>query len=72
LIQKEITVPACYSIKVDMVFYNGVATVPFEGTFFYKDGTSDTYSGIWSGVAVIDEVVQTTVIDNNVCAKILA
>jgi hypothetical protein len=54
-----------------MVFFKGTATVPYVGTFHYKDGTSETYSGTWSGVAVLDEQVKITVLNSNICGKLI-
>ncbi len=54
-----------------MLFFTGVASVPYSATFYYKDGTQETISGTWRGVAVFDEQVKITVINPNICGKLI-
>jgi len=64
---KEITVPACTYIKAEMVFYKGMASLPYTVTYTYADGSIEKGSGTWRGVAVLDEYVNITVLSTNYC-----
>lgn len=65
--RQEMAVPACSDLIASFVSTKDTVNVPYEADLVFVDGSKETISGIWNGVAFFNEHIEVETHKRNYC-----